>query len=44
MLKPIPMTNSIEHARNDFPVLNTQMNGKRLAFLDSAASAQKPSR
>ena len=42
MLKPIPMTNSIEHARNDFPVLNTQMNGKRLAFLDSAASAQKP--
>lgn len=28
--------------RNDFPVLKTQMNGKPLAFLDSAASAQKP--
>ena len=42
MLKPIPMTNHIENARADFPVLQTQMNGKRLAFLDSAASAQKP--
>ena len=28
--------------RADFPVLSTQMNGKPLAFLDSAASAQKP--
>ena len=28
--------------RNDFPVLSTEMNGKPLAFLDSAASAQKP--
>ncbi len=28
--------------RQDFPVLQAQMNGKRLAFLDSAASAQKP--
>ena len=28
--------------RNDFPILQTEMNGKRLAFLDSAASAQKP--
>lgn len=28
--------------RADFPVLNTQMNGKPLTFLDSAASAQKP--
>lgn len=26
----------------DFPVLNKPMNGKRLAYLDSAASAQKP--
>ncbi len=31
-----------DHIRNDFPVLATQMNGKPLAFLDSAASAQKP--
>lgn len=28
--------------RDDFPALNKQMNGKPLAFLDSAASAQKP--
>jgi cysteine desulfurase/selenocysteine lyase len=28
--------------RNDFPMLKTQMNGKPLVFLDSAASAQKP--
>ncbi len=32
----------IEKHRNDFPMLKTQMHGKRLAFLDSAASAQKP--
>jgi len=28
--------------RDDFPALNKKMNGKPLAFLDSAASAQKP--
>ena len=28
--------------RDDFPALHKQMNGKPLAFLDSAASAQKP--
>ena len=28
--------------RADFPMLETKMGGKRLAFLDSAASAQKP--
>lgn len=28
--------------RKDFPALSKQMNGKPLAFLDSAASAQKP--
>ncbi|MEM7651362.1 MAG: aminotransferase class V-fold PLP-dependent enzyme, partial [Pseudomonadota bacterium] len=32
----------ISSRRADFPVLATQMNGKPLAFLDSAASAQKP--
>ena len=30
--------------RADFPVLQEPMNGRRLAFLDSAASAQKPQR
>ena len=28
--------------RSDFPILSTQMNGKPLAYLDSASSAQKP--
>jgi cysteine desulfurase/selenocysteine lyase len=28
--------------RSDFPIFKTTMNGKRLAFLDTAASAQKP--
>jgi cysteine desulfurase / selenocysteine lyase len=28
--------------RTDFPILNTTMNGKKLVFLDSAASSQKP--
>ncbi len=36
------MTNLQSPWRNDFPVLSTTMNGKPLAFLDSAASAQKP--
>jgi cysteine desulfurase / selenocysteine lyase len=32
----------METYRKHFPVLSKTMNGKRLAFLDSAASAQKP--
>jgi cysteine desulfurase/selenocysteine lyase len=28
--------------RSDFPILSQMMNGKKLAFLDSGASAQKP--
>ncbi len=36
------MTNLNSPWRKDFPVLSTRMNGKALAFLDSAASAQKP--
>ncbi len=28
--------------RTDFPIFNTEMNGKPLVFLDSAASSQKP--
>lgn len=34
--------NAPENWRADFPILQTQMNGKPLAFLDSGASAQKP--
>ncbi|MDR9455128.1 MAG: cysteine desulfurase [Spiribacter sp.] len=34
--------NDLLDVRSDFPVLQQPMNGKRLAFLDSAASAQKP--
>lgn len=30
--------------KEDFPILQTQMNGKPLVFLDSAASSQKPRR
>lgn len=28
--------------RNDFPILNTQINGRPLTYLDSAATSQKP--
>jgi cysteine desulfurase/selenocysteine lyase len=31
-----------ERARRDFPILSTEVHGKPLVFLDSAASAQKP--
>ena len=30
--------------KEDFPILNTKMNGKPMVFLDSAASSQKPTR
>ena len=36
------MTNNAPNYRADFPVLQTKMNGKPLAFLDTGASAQKP--
>jgi cysteine desulfurase/selenocysteine lyase len=32
----------VERVRADFPILNTRVNGKPLAYLDSAASAQMP--
>lgn len=32
----------VQAVRADFPVLSRQINGKRLVFLDSAASSQKP--
>ncbi len=34
--------NATRRIRDDFPILSRPMNGHRLAFLDSAASAQKP--
>lgn len=36
------MTYPIERVRADFPLLATEVNGQPLAYLDSAASAQKP--
>jgi len=36
------MTFSVEQVRADFPVLSREVNGQPLAYLDSAASAQKP--
>ena len=32
----------VERVRRDFPILNTMVNGHRLVYLDSAASAQRP--
>ena len=32
----------IENTRNDFPILKKRVNDKKLVYLDSAASAQKP--
>lgn len=37
------MTYSVDKVRADFPVLSREVNGLPLAYLDSAASAQKPS-
>jgi cysteine desulfurase/selenocysteine lyase len=36
------MNFDVQSIRKDFPILETQMRGKRLTYLDSAASAQKP--
>lgn len=36
------MSFSVERVRADFPVLKREVNGQPLAYLDSAASAQKP--
>lgn len=33
---------SLRNYRNDFPILKRKVHGKRFAYLDSAASAQKP--
>ncbi|MFM7022976.1 MAG: aminotransferase class V-fold PLP-dependent enzyme [Flavobacteriales bacterium] len=36
------MKNDVGDIRKDFPVLNTQVNGKPLIYFDNGASAQKP--
>ena len=36
------MTFSVQRVRADFPLLHREVNGQPLAYLDSAASAQKP--
>lgn len=36
------MSFPLERVRNDFPLLSREVNGQPLAYLDSAASAQKP--
>ncbi|GJL84642.1 MAG: cysteine desulfurase [Micavibrio sp.] len=40
--RALEMVADILKCRDDFPVLQTKMHGKPLAFLDSGASAQKP--
>lgn len=40
---PFPETDfDVEAVRRDFPILNQEVNGKPLAYLDNAASSQKP--
>lgn len=38
------MSYPLERVRSDFPLLSREINGQPLAYLDSAASAQKPQR
>lgn len=33
---------NLQHIRNQFPILNQQVNGKPLVYLDNAATSQKP--
>ncbi len=35
-------TLDVERVKNDFPILNRKVNGKRLVYLDNAATTQKP--
>ncbi|HJW83283.1 MAG TPA: cysteine desulfurase [Anaerolineae bacterium] len=43
MISDSARTLDVQAIRADFPILNQMVNGKRLVFLDSAASSQKPS-
>ncbi len=42
MAQPKDQSVDMSVYRDDFPILNGQMNGKPLSYLDSASSAQKP--
>ena len=35
-------TVDVERVKNDFPILSRKVNGKRLVYLDNAATTQKP--
>lgn len=37
-----PSPYDVMQVRKDFPILSTTVRGKRLAYLDTAASAQRP--
>ena len=37
-----PLSGKLASIRGDFPILQQEMNGKRLAYLDNAATTQKP--
>mgnify|MGYP002628393247 FL=1 len=39
---PPTIPESLIKARNDFPILKREVNGKPLVYLDNAASTQKP--
>jgi cysteine desulfurase/selenocysteine lyase len=39
---PVRRPWDVERARNDFPLLRRRVHGKRLVYLDNAATAQKP--
>jgi cysteine desulfurase / selenocysteine lyase len=39
-----PAPFDVEKIRKDFPILNEQVHGKQLVYLDNAATAQKPNR
>ncbi len=38
----VDISRKIENIRADFPILQQEIHGCRLAFLDNAASAQRP--
>ncbi len=42
MQETLPQARPLSEFRNDFPVLEREFGGRRLIFLDSAASSQKP--
>ena len=36
------MSLNVENIRKDFPILNRQINGKKLIYFDNAATSQTP--